>query len=356
MNKKSKFYPGKHLFSQHNVIKKQLTFEQINSKMQQNSFVKPEFQGALEANRITEMIFRYKIHPEFFHYKNTVVIGHVNNELYIIDGQHRIEMACLLSSKYPKEIIIIAYYKLNSMGEARDLFNEINIDSHKNKIYIDLCSFQQIKRDEFSKKIKNNYGQLFSKQKGTSKNKCMEEFISELVEIHFLENKTAQDAFIELHKLNVNFFNSIYPPIIKNEAYNTLLYKNEIKSIVQSNVVFITKQNNFIDYIKNNTVKPRHIWKGGKKRITHQIKKKIWHQNYGKSDIVNCPIPWCLNKITHDSRLPDAIKQGASQFQAGHVISEYNGGEVSLTNLRPICKECNLSMGSKNWEHYLLIN
>ena len=36
----------------------------------------------------------------------------------------------------------------------------------------------------------------------------------------------------------------------------------------------------------------------------------------------------------------------------GHIISENNGGETDITNLRPICKKCNLSMGSKNWNEY----
>lgn len=32
-------------------------------------------------------------------------------------------------------------------------------------------------------------------------------------------------------------------------------------------------------------------------------------------------------------------------FHAGHVVSEKDGGEISVENLRPICQNCNLSMG-----------
>ena len=33
-------------------------------------------------------------------------------------------------------------------------------------------------------------------------------------------------------------------------------------------------------------------------------------------------------------------------LDAGHIISEYNGESI-LENLKPICKSCNCSMGSK---------
>ena len=42
-----------------------------------------------------------------------------------------------------------------------------------------------------------------------------------------------------------------------------------------------------------------------------------------------------------------------NNFQCGHIISEYNGGPTRLSNLHPICRECNLSMGSKNWDDWL---
>ena len=34
--------------------------------------------------------------------------------------------------------------------------------------------------------------------------------------------------------------------------------------------------------------------------------------------------------------------------QAGHVVSEFHGGEVTIENLRPICKPCNTSCGTEN--------
>ena len=40
-------------------------------------------------------------------------------------------------------------------------------------------------------------------------------------------------------------------------------------------------------------------------------------------------------------------------FEAGHIKSFYNGGDINIENLRPICKVCNIKMGSTNWDEYL---
>lgn len=36
-------------------------------------------------------------------------------------------------------------------------------------------------------------------------------------------------------------------------------------------------------------------------------------------------------------------------FNLGHVVSEANGGEFIVSNLLPICRRCNVSMGERNW-------
>ena len=40
-------------------------------------------------------------------------------------------------------------------------------------------------------------------------------------------------------------------------------------------------------------------------------------------------------------------------FQAGHIISEANGGRVRLDNLRPVCQLCNTSSGKMNMDDFI---
>lgn len=34
------------------------------------------------------------------------------------------------------------------------------------------------------------------------------------------------------------------------------------------------------------------------------------------------------------------------EFHCGHIVAEKNGGKTIVDNLRPICAQCNLSMGT----------
>lgn len=79
-----------------------------------------------------------------------------------------------------------------------------------------------------------------------------------------------------------------------------------------------------------------------KQKIPAIIKKLVWNtyigEEIGKSKCV------CCKKID--------ITQ--LNFICGHVLSEYNGGKVNVENLRPICMSCNLSMGTKNMQDFIL--
>lgn len=70
-------------------------------------------------------------------------------------------------------------------------------------------------------------------------------------------------------------------------------------------------------------------------------------------------IPKKLKNIVWDTYIGNQIGQTKclcchttiitmAEFDCGHVISEANGGVLSVDNLRPICRGCNLSMGTKS--------
>ena len=348
MNKK--FYPGRLLYQENKVIKKTIDFLKLRTLYESGQLIKPIYQGALEKDRIIGMIQSYLKNPEFFQYKNTIVVGEINNKFYIIDGQHRVEMAIILCKEYHKyrEQMIIAYYKLKNQTEALKLFNEINIDSKKNQNYINLNTFNQLVINEFRILLKNTYKSHFSKKKSEKgRVKCIEEFVDELHSINFFKNKSSSVAFERLLKLNNEFYNSLYDVIFINNSYVSLLYKNEINHI-SNKIVFTIKNNNFIKFVKDQDIKPNHIWKKGKKRITARIKKLVWNKEFRDKDVGKCPISFCNNKITCNKFKSNYI----GLFHAGHITSEFNGGKVEVNNLRPICSSCNSSMGTNNWQEY----
>lgn len=81
-----------------------------------------------------------------------------------------------------------------------------------------------------------------------------------------------------------------------------------------------------------------------KKLIPHTLRRWVWNYWIGE-DIGSSKCLCC--KITKISQM---------NFQCGHIISEYNGGELKISNLKPICQPCNLSMGTQNMDEFIKIN
>lgn len=76
--------------------------------------------------------------------------------------------------------------------------------------------------------------------------------------------------------------------------------------------------------------------------IPKSIRKDIWYDYATKpSPLVLCP---CC-KITPLTPFC---------FEAGHIQSKKNEGSNHSTNLLPICRTCNASMGPMDWDEYIL--
>jgi hypothetical protein len=144
---------------------------------------------------------------------------------------------------------------------------------------------------------------------------------------------------------------------------NTIIYKqgkNNNITIINSSTIYNSSDDDSSDYssdnssdvdIKNvinkknlkkinNKVKP--IYKNiRKKTIPSTVKRLVWNnyigENIGKSKCYCC-------KLTDITQL---------SFHCGHIISEKNGGKVDINNLRPICQNCNSSMGTTNMNDFI---
>ena len=80
--------------------------------------------------------------------------------------------------------------------------------------------------------------------------------------------------------------------------------------------------------------------KAKKKTIPKVMKDLCWSKYVGET-IGKTP---CICCETNEIKMND--------FQCGHVIAEANGGTITVDNLRPICKACNVSMGTENLNEF----
>jgi 5-methylcytosine-specific restriction endonuclease McrA len=79
-----------------------------------------------------------------------------------------------------------------------------------------------------------------------------------------------------------------------------------------------------------------------KGHIPKKVRTDVWNTFIGP----NIPIHKCLCCLKTTICMTD--------FQVGHVVSEHDGGNLNIDNLRPICASCNISMGVTNMKEYVV--
>jgi 5-methylcytosine-specific restriction endonuclease McrA len=72
-----------------------------------------------------------------------------------------------------------------------------------------------------------------------------------------------------------------------------------------------------------------------KASIPKALREQVWVTHAGRRFERKCLVPWCANTMT------------VFDFHVGHDVPESHGGLTEISNLRPICARCNLSMGSQ---------
>ena len=77
-----------------------------------------------------------------------------------------------------------------------------------------------------------------------------------------------------------------------------------------------------------------------KKSIPKKIKELVWNNHIGH-DVASAMCTCC-----------DKTPIKNTEFHCGHVLAEANGGTLDISNLRPICAGCNLSMGTQNMDEF----
>ena len=115
----------------------------------------------------------------------------------------------------------------------------------------------------------------------------------------------------------------IIKPISKNK---------QSSSISQYNKKFCKRQKK-THY--NEKMEPIRLSETDASNLPKRIREVVWTTYNGEIYSSKCYVPWCENIIN------------VFNYQVGHDIPESKGGTYDISNLRPICSNCNLSMGNK---------
>lgn len=78
-----------------------------------------------------------------------------------------------------------------------------------------------------------------------------------------------------------------------------------------------------------------------REKIPTAVRTAVWNTYIGADKAKGQCLVGCGNEIT----IPN--------FECGHVKSVKNGGDTTITNLRPICSQCNRSMGAMHMDDFI---
>jgi len=321
----------------------------------------PNEQRIRDDNKVDEIIKYqdkfYKSGKNSFNFLGCINIHYCEEDgkNYLVDGQHRFKAMDKLYKEhhYNNFNVLIEIVKVNNKNELIENYKIIN---------------KNTELPEFPDNINKNLVENVCKY-----------FFSEYPDIWTLKKKTIrpklnknqfQEAvaflYMKLTESNINIedeedLKKII--IIKNEEmsrWSKEAYEKQIRKLKKLNIYLeeCCKHNmylgmyNFInetycydwikDIIKQKTgelIKKEK--KKRKKSIPKNLRKQVW-KTYNKEE--SSAFCYCckINKLDY-----------MDSWECGHIISEFNGGNSTINNLRPICGSCNKSMGTQNMNLFM---
>ena len=128
----------------------------------------------------------------------------------------------------------------------------------------------------------------------------------------------------------INKYNADINKINKYSKDIVVEVNDKLKKIPKAKKVEVENE-----IVENDVKKPK------KEKIPSAVRKIVWNTYIGKDNSTGK----CLCCNSEDISI--------TNFECGHIKSEKNGGEVNIENLRPICGNCNKSIGRNNMDEFM---
>lgn len=297
------------------------------------TFNRPSFQREPNKQRIKELSIIISNKPNFI---VPIIIGVLDQQYYIIDGQHRISAIHKIFSEelYEKiKEVPVVFNHYRTMEEMRLDFEIIN----------DTMTLSQlIYCDEKTKSIINEtvtqLQEIYTYYFKSGRKRMARPFIDTtdfeniIIQSKIIEKRGIDSAskLIRLIKALNEHYKSEYNNSDKNKKITKILDK--IKK--QKYEFYLGMKKDWIDDLM--TIQEE------KKNITKRDREVIWRLHFGLDSEAKCK---CCNI--------NIISKDNPSYHCGHIIPDSKGGRVNRENILPICQSCNLSMSDTPMFEYM---
>jgi len=304
----------------------------------------PQEQRLRDEDKITEIVkyqMDYYQKHQHFNFIGSLIFNKIQDKevYYLTDGQHRyFAMKELFNKKYQAQIFI-EILLINNLENFKENYCIINKNTPLPEFpeNIDKQIVESVALHFFKK-----YFTLFKTNRANRPNLNKNHFQSSVAFLlEKLPDKSSNDLIKLIEDKNTKIRNW--------RNYGHLKISENMLNLAEENKfylgLFVYKEDNaggyqwIRDLVQENSGKMIKT-RMRKTRISKQIKDQVWEEYMGNVREALC---YCCrnNKIKNTS------------YHCGHVLSEADGGELELENLRPICGECNAKMSTTNMREYI---
>jgi len=316
----------------------------ISELINEYCIIVPEIQRIIDISKVNEIIeyqLRELKEKNRTNFLGVLSLNHLEEKYYLIDGQHRYRALKKMYEDYSHDIEIFAeiidieskvelknnYIILNKNTQLPEL---LEIDSDKSILKESMDYFQEKYPEVWSNKSVRGYRPFINFN-------YFQETIDYLInELKIIDSKNLIKYIEDKNDYFKTWNRDRFSGITETQ------YEKAVKWKFYLGLYSYSSNDKWgYDWARNivkdvTGVAPEKFRIKKKKPIPKKIKDDCWNKYVGK----NKGGVYCLVCNT------DKIYQ--NNFEAGHIISEFNNGAILLDNLLPICSKCNKGMGCKN--------
>lgn len=318
----------------------------------ENNITTPSWQRILNESRVDDLYQNLK--KELHNNQNpTINLGFIvvteykDSEWNLIDGQHRYMAMKKLQDEDGIDVqILINLIKISDFEEQDELFRKIN---QSTPVLLPPRTTKYNKFKNIAQEMANIFPHAFSSSDNPKRPHLNVQKVSEHLGLNYKFPEHSENLLIEKIKLlNVQYQNKgndffLYPGDTRDKIaeLRELCMKKKDKCLLGlfKNYEWIQQLNTSSQIVEPQIPTKISPFKNFRKSLSKKLRTLVWDTYIGKlTRQGNC---YSCN-YTID----------LTNFDCGHIIAVKNGGEDTIDNLRPICRECNLSCSSKNLNEF----